>query len=122
MSSEASGSSAPLPYRLSWEEWLRSESPLALEHVVDGQSQLLGQDGPGFPRALFVLQAGEVVLRRCMVSEDQHGGFRKGPCEGEGASISITGMEQTPYSLRYAAASGRCSCLALGCKENSMYF
>ena len=34
-----------------------------------------------FPFVMFFLQAGEVFLGRRMVSEEQDGGFRKGPFE-----------------------------------------
>jgi hypothetical protein len=66
---------------LSLEKRLRIESHLAFEHIVDGTGQLLGQDGSGLACVMFFLQAGEVFLRRWMVSEEQHGSFRKGPRE-----------------------------------------
>jgi hypothetical protein len=79
LSSEASGSSAPLPYRVALEELLRIESSVSFEPVRDRTSQLLGQDGHGVTRIMFFLHAGEVFLRRWMVSEEQDGGFSKGP-------------------------------------------
>ena len=66
---------------LSLEELLRIESSVSFEHVRDRTSQRLGQDGQGVTRIMFFLQAGEVFLRRWMVSEEQDGGFRKGPLE-----------------------------------------
>jgi hypothetical protein len=79
LSSEAPGSSAPLP--LSLEERLPIESHLAFEHVIDSASELLGQDGERLAFLMFFLQAGEVFLGCRMVSEEQDGGFRKGPFE-----------------------------------------
>ena len=66
---------------LSLEECLCIESHLSLEHMIDGTGHLLGQNGSGFPFGMFFPQAGEVFLRRWMVSEEQDGGFRKGPLE-----------------------------------------
>jgi hypothetical protein len=63
------------------EELIPIESSLSFEHVRDRTSQLLGQDGQGLTLIMFFLQADEVFLRRWMVSEEQDGGFRKGPCE-----------------------------------------
>ena len=81
LSREASGSSAPLPYRVSLEELLRIESSGSFEHVRDRTSQLLGQDGQGVTRIMFFLHAGEVFLGCWMVSEEQDGGCSKGPRE-----------------------------------------
>jgi hypothetical protein len=63
------------------EELLPLESHPAMEHVIDGTGQLLGQYGEGFTLVIFFLQAGEVFLRCRMVSEEQDGGFRKGPLQ-----------------------------------------
>src|SRR2546428_13941209 len=79
LSSEASGSSAPLPSRVALAEHLRIESSGSFAHVRDRTSQRLGQDGPGVTRIMFFLHAGEVFLRRWMVSEEQDGGCSKGP-------------------------------------------
>ena len=66
---------------LSLAKRLRIESHLALEHRVDGTGQPLGQAGSGLAFGMFFLQAGEGLLRGWMVSEEQHGSFRKGPLE-----------------------------------------
>ena len=79
VSSEAPGSSAPLPVSL--EERLPLDSHWAFEHVIDSASSLLGQDGERLAFLMFFLQAGEVLLGCRMVSEAQDGGFRKGPLE-----------------------------------------
>src|SRR5215470_15293769 len=63
------------------EERLPVESHLAFEHVIDCTRSLLGQDGEGLAFVMFFLQAGEVFLGCRMVSEEQDGSFRKGPCE-----------------------------------------
>ena len=81
LSREASGSSAPLPYRVALEERLRLARSGSFEHVRDRTSQLLGQDGQGVTRIMFFLHAGEVCLGGWMVSEEQCGSFRKGPLE-----------------------------------------
>ena len=65
----------------SLEERIPIESHLAMKPVIDGTGQLLGQYGQGFAFVMFFLQAGEVFLCRRMVSEEQDGGFRKGPLE-----------------------------------------
>src|SRR6266568_2870444 len=69
LSSEASGSSAPLPYRVALEERLRLASAGSFAQVRDRTSQRLGQAGQGVTRIMFFLHAGEVFL----------GGWRKGP-------------------------------------------
>ena len=79
VSSEAPGSSAPLPVSL--EERLPLESHGAFEHVIDSASSLLGQDGERRAFLMFFLQAGEVLLGCRIVSEAQDGGFSKGPRE-----------------------------------------
>jgi hypothetical protein len=66
---------------LSLEARLPIESHLAMEHVIDRTGQLLGQDGESFPLVVFVLQTGEGFLRRWMGSQEQDGGFSKGPLE-----------------------------------------
>jgi hypothetical protein len=38
-----------------------------MEQVIDRTGQLLGQYGEGFPLVMFLLQAGEVFLRRRMI-------------------------------------------------------
>jgi hypothetical protein len=63
------------------EEFLPIESHLALEPVIDGTGQLMSQHSPGFAWVVFVLQTGEVLLGRWMVSQEQDGGFRQGPRE-----------------------------------------
>ena len=66
---------------LSLEELLPIERHLAMEHVIDGTGQLMGQHGQGCTWAMFFLQTGEIFLRRWMVSQEQDGSFRKGPLE-----------------------------------------
>jgi len=61
------------------EEFLHIESHLALEHVIDGTGQFMSQHNQGFACVVFFLQTGEVFLCRWMVSQEQDGGFRKGP-------------------------------------------
>ena len=48
---------------------------------------------------MFVLQAGEVFLRRCTVSKEQHGGFRKGPFEMGIADFGAGGAVTFPSGL-----------------------
>lgn len=81
LSREASGSSAPLPYRVALEERLRLASAGSFEQVRDRTSQRLGQAGQGVTRIMFFLHAGEVFLGGWMVSEEQDGGCSKGPRE-----------------------------------------
>jgi hypothetical protein len=57
------------------------ESHLAREHVRDGTRSLVGQYGQGCAFGMFCLQAGEVWLRRQMVSQEHDGGFRTGPLQ-----------------------------------------
>jgi hypothetical protein len=59
--------------------FLPSESHLALEQVIDGTGQCMSQHSQGLACAGFFRQTGEVWLCRGMVSQEQDGGFRKGP-------------------------------------------
>jgi hypothetical protein len=55
--------------------------------VVDRPSQLVGQEGPGFPLIVGFLQAGQRFLPRLVVPQKQHGGFGKGPLEVRMANL-----------------------------------
>jgi hypothetical protein len=98
----------PLGFRLirspplGLEERLPIESSFSFEHIIDGTSQLLDQYGQGFPFVLFFLQAGEVFLRRRMVSEKQDGGFRKGLLEMGLADLSACRAQAFPAGGRGA--------------------
>ena len=63
------------------QELIPIESHVALEHVIDGTGQRMGQHGQGFAFVIFFLQTGEVFLRWWMVSQEQDSGFSKGPFE-----------------------------------------
>ena len=60
--------SAPLPV----EELLHIEHRSAFEHVIDRPRSFMREDGERFARPMFVLQAGEIVLARRMVTEEQY--------------------------------------------------
>jgi hypothetical protein len=54
---------------------------VALEHVIDGSSQFMRQDGQGFAVVLCFLQAGQIFLPCRSVAKEQRGSFGKGPRE-----------------------------------------
>ena len=63
------------------EERLHLKGCFALEHVIDGPRELVGQDGQGFPLAVFFLQAGHIVLSCRVVAQAQRRSFGKGPLQ-----------------------------------------
>jgi hypothetical protein len=75
------------------EERLPLESHLAVEHVIDGPGQLMGQHGQGVAFVMCFLQTGEVWLRWRMVSQKQDRGFRKGPFEVGIAALGARGAQ-----------------------------
>jgi hypothetical protein len=58
------------------------EHRITRPHVRDRPGPLLGQDCEGLTGAGLFLQAREILLARRMVSQQQHGGFGKGPLQG----------------------------------------
>ena len=79
LSSEASGSSAPLPSR--WKNVSVSKATWRVSLEETARASCWARMVKAVPLACFFLQAGEVLLRCWMVSEEQHGSFRKGPRE-----------------------------------------
>jgi hypothetical protein len=57
------------------------EGRLSWAHVVDGTSQLMGEDGQGLALAVVLLQAGQVFLPHRLSPEEQDRGFGEGPLE-----------------------------------------
>jgi hypothetical protein len=66
---------------LAMAELVHIKGHFALEHVIDGPSQLVGQDGEGFPRGVSFLQTGQHSLTFGSVAQEQRGRFGKGPLE-----------------------------------------
>ena len=57
------------------------ESCFAREHVIDGPSKLMGEDGQRCALAMFFLSTGQQLLSVGIVTEAQGGSFGKGPRE-----------------------------------------
>jgi len=69
--------SAPLPM----EELLHIKGGFALEHVIDGPCQLVGQDGEGFALAMLLLQTRQVFLPCGIIAQEHHRSLGKSPFE-----------------------------------------
>jgi hypothetical protein len=69
--------SAPLAIK----EFVHIKGRFAREHVIDGPSQFMSQDGQGVALTMFFLQAGQLFLPCRIVAQEQRGGFGKGPLE-----------------------------------------
>jgi hypothetical protein len=87
------------------------ECHVAFEHVIDGTGQRMGQHGRGFTFVMRFFQAGEVLLRWRMVSQQQDSGFRKGPFEISIADLRAGGAIPLPRGCL-----GACDQAALGHK------
>jgi hypothetical protein len=63
------------------EKGVTLEHRLPFHHVINGAGQLLGQDGQGLALPVLFLSAGEILLARRIVPEEQDGRFGEGPRE-----------------------------------------
>ena len=72
----------------SGQELLHVERRLALEDVVGGPSQLVGQDGEGLGLSVLALELLEEALALGVVAQEQDGGFGEGPFEVDVADLA----------------------------------
>ena len=68
-----------LPSRL--HESLQVEGLVALEHVVDGPAELVGEDREGLGLAVLPLEALAVLHSFCVVAQEEDGRFGEGPLQ-----------------------------------------
>src|SRR4029450_7147912 len=77
-------------------------SRVAPEHVVDGPSKFMGQDGQRFSFAMFFLQAGQKLLSVGIVTQEQRGRFGKAPLEVGFTDFLARGTQA--FASRFLAA------------------
>ena len=73
------------------EKLLRIESSGTLQHIIDGPGQLMRHDGESFALAMFFLEAGQRLLTRRMVPEEQDRRFGEGLREVRVANLRAGG-------------------------------
>ena len=79
------------------EKFLHIESGGTLQHIIDGPSQFMRQDRQGLALAVSGLEAGQILLARRIVAEEQDRRFGESPLEigvadlGAGGPIAFPG-------------------------------
>jgi hypothetical protein len=63
------------------------------QHVIDGPSEPVGQDGEGFARAMFFLQASQAFLPCGVMAQEQRSSFGKSSCEVGMADLCARGAQ-----------------------------
>ena len=76
---------------LALEKGVTIEHHLPFQHVINGSGQLMGQDGQGLALPVLFLSAGEILLARRIVAEEQDGRFGEGPLEIRIANLRAGG-------------------------------
>ena len=72
------------------------EYHVAFQHIIDRPGQLMGQDRQRLALAVFFLQAGQILLARRIVAEEQHRRFGEGPLEIRIADLRAGGAVALP--------------------------
>lgn len=75
---------------------------LPFQHLVDRPGELMSQDRPRFTFAMCFLSAGQILVARRIVTEEEDGRFREGPCERRIADLRAGGA--IPLSRRFLGA------------------
>ena len=69
------------------------------EQVIHGAAQLMREDGQGFGLTVFVFKCGKGCLPRLTLTNEEHGGFGKGPTQMDIANLSAGGSQPLPPRL-----------------------
>jgi hypothetical protein len=90
------------PQRLRSDKALKVKRLSPRQHVVHGAAQLMGEHRQGLGFAVFTFKFGKIRFARLALTEEEHGGFGKGPASVHVADL-FAGRAQ-PCIVRFLGA------------------